>query len=437
MSNISSVKIGLAGFGNVGAGVYKNLQKNAELLSARVGTRIEVGKIAVRDVAKARAIDVPTAMITGDWRELIADPALPIIVELIGGTTEAYDLIKSAILAGKTVITGNKALLAERGMELVELAEEKNVPLYFEAAVAGGIPIIKAVREALIGNQIQAIYGIINGTSNYMLTNMAEHGLSYAEALAAAQAAGYAEADPALDVNGWDAGHKALVLAWLSYGSWIRPSDIHVEGIENLAPIDLNFARSMGYAIKLVAIVRLDASNRVEVRVQPSLLSRQHILANVNGVFNAVAVYGDIVGETLFYGSGAGQDATSSSVISDLADAVDNLLNEAGTNSGFVPTGKYGDCLPVAETISSYYLRLRVLDVPGVVAQVATALSEHGIGISSIIQPESESGGEADLMIMLHAAAFGKMQAASQKIAQLSCVKTPPVLIRVESLPSK
>ena len=437
MSAISPVKIGLAGLGNVGAGVYKNLLKNADLLTARVGTKIEVGRIAVRDSAKSRELNVPLGLITSDWRELIADPTLPIIVELIGGTTDAYELIKGAILAGKTVITGNKALLAERGMELVELAEAKNVPLYFEAAVAGGIPIIKAVREALIGNQIQAIYGIINGTTNYILTRMSAAGLSYPEALLEAQAAGYAEADPTLDVNGWDAGHKALVLAWLSYGSWIRPSDIFVEGIENIAPIDLTFARNMGYAIKLVAIVRLDASHRVEVRVQPSLLSQQHILANVNGVFNAVAVYGDIVGETLFYGSGAGQDATSSSVISDLADAVDNLLNEAGTNSGFVPTGKYGDCLPVEETISSYYLRLRVLDVPGVVAQVATALSEQGIGISSIIQPATEGSSEADLMIMLHAAKFGKMKAASEQIAKLACVKKRPVLIRVESLPSK
>ena len=437
MSEIKTVNIGLAGLGNVGAGVYKNLLKNADLLTGRVGSKIQVGKIAVRNLDKTRDVDVPAELITGDWRELIADPSLPIIVELIGGTTEAYDLVKAAILAGKTVITGNKALLAERGMELVELAEAKNVPLYFEAAVAGGIPIIKAVREALIGNQIQAIYGIINGTTNYILTRMSDAGLSYEVALGEAQAAGYAEADPTLDVNGWDAGHKALVLAWISYGRWIRPSDIYVEGIEKIAPIDLNFARSMGYQIKLVAIVRLDTSNRVEVRVQPSLLPRHHILANVNGVFNAVAVYGDIVGETLFYGSGAGQDATSSSVISDLADAADNLINEAGTNGGFIPTGRYGDCLPVNETISSYYLRLRVADVPGVVAKVAGALSDHGIGISSIVQPETEGTAEADLMLMLHAAPYGKMKQASDQIAQLSCVKSTPVLIRVETLPGK
>jgi homoserine dehydrogenase len=436
MSDRKSVKIGLAGLGNVGAGVYKNLLKNADLLTGRVGTRIEVGKIALRDVNKARGIDVPADLITTDWRELVNDPELPIIVELIGGTTEAYDLIKAAILARKTVITGNKALLAQHGMELVELAEAQNVPLYFEAAVAGGIPIIKAVREALIGNQIEAIYGIINGTTNYILTRMSDAGLDYQTALAEAQAAGYAEADPTLDVNGWDAGHKALVLAWLSYGRWLRPEQISVTGIEAIAPIDLEFARSMGYQIKLVAIIRLDPSNRVEVRVQPSLLPRTHILAHVNGVFNAVAVYGDVVGETLFYGSGAGQDATSSSVISDLADAADNLLNDAGTNNGFIPTGRYGDCLPVEDTVSSYYLRLRVSDVPGVVAQLATVLAEHGIGISSMVQPQSQGSAETNLMLMLHAAPFGKMTSACTQLAALACVKEAPVLLRVETLPS-
>lgn len=437
MSDPRTVYFGLAGLGNVGAGVYKNLLKNADLLTGRVGCRIAVGKIAIRDMAKARAQVADDVEITTDWRELISDDRLPIIVELMGGTTDAYDLVKSAILAGKTVVTGNKALLAQHGHELVSLAEKNNVPLYFEAAVAGGIPIIKAVREALIGNQIQSIYGIINGTTNYILTRMSEAGLSYKDALAEAQEAGYAEADPTLDVNGWDAGHKAIILAWLSYGRWIAQEEICVEGIEKIAPVDLAFAKSMGYQIKLVAIVRLGSNNRVEVRVQPSLLPRHHILANVNGVFNAVAVYGDIVGETLFYGSGAGQDATSSSVISDLADAADNLMNEAGTNEGFIPTGRYGHCLPVDETVSSYYLRLHVEDVPGVVAQVAGVLSSHGVGISSMVQPESEGSPETDLMLMLHAAPFGKMKTAKDEIGKLGCVVGEPVLMRVETLPGK
>ncbi|MBP7951021.1 MAG: homoserine dehydrogenase [Verrucomicrobiales bacterium] len=438
MSNANGdkvVRVGLAGLGNVGAGVYKNLLKNADLLWDRVRVNIQVARIAVKNPDKSRDVDVPAELLTGDWRELVADPGLPIIVELIGGTTDAYDLVKAAILAGKTVVTGNKALLAEHGFELVELAAVHNVPLYFEAAVAGGIPIIKAVREALIGNHIRAIYGIINGTTNFILTRMSDAGLSYEQALAEAQQAGYAEADPTLDVNGWDAGHKAIILAWLSYGHWVRPDEICVEGIEKITPADLKFARSMGCHIKLLAVIRLDASNRVEVRVQPSLVPRHHILAHVNGVFNAVAVYGDIVGETLFYGSGAGQDATSSSVISDLADAAENRMTEAGAN-GFVPHGRYGHCQPVNDTVSSYYLRLRVEDVPGVIAKVAAVLASHRIGISSIVQPEVEATREADLMLMLHEAPFGDMKQARDEIGALSCVLDAPVLMRVESLPS-
>lgn len=429
--------IGLAGLGNVGAGVYKNLQRNGALLAARAGVHIVVKKIAVRDRAKHVAAGVPADLLTTDWRDLIADPQIRIVVELIGGIPEAYELVKSAILAGKTVVTGNKALLAEHGHELVNLAEEHDVPLYFEAAVAGGIPIIKAVREALIGNHIQAIYGIINGTTNYILTRMANAGLDYATALGEAQQLGYAEADPTLDVNGWDAGHKAIILAWLSYDRWVRPSEIHVEGIEKLTQQDLQFARTMGYAIKLLAVIRLDSAHDIEVRVQPCLIPASNILAHISGVMNAVAVYGDIVGETLFYGSGAGQDATSSSVISDLADAADNLLNEAGSNHGFVPVGSYGNCLPVNSTESSYYLRLRVKDVPGVIASISRILADRGIGIMSVQQPEVESGGDADLMMMLHKAPFGTMQAAKLDIAALPVVVSEPVMLRVESLGGK
>ena len=433
---LTTVKYGLAGLGNVGMGVYKNLLKNGSLVAARTGVTLEVKRIAVRDMARHQAAGVPEALLTTDWRELVADPEIKVIVELIGGTTEAYELVKTAISAGKAVVTGNKALLAEHGLELVHMAEEADVPLYFEAAVAGGIPIIKAVREALIGNNILAIYGILNGTTNYILSRMADAGLSYQAALAEAQAAGYAEADPYLDVSGWDAGHKAIVLAWLSYGHWVKPSDIYVEGISHITQADLVFARSMGYAIRLLGVVRLNGT-RIEVRVQPCLVHRRAILANINGVMNAVAVYGDIVGETLFYGSGAGQDATSSSVISDLADAADNLINEAGKNTGFVPRGQYGESLPVEETVSGYYLRLHVQDQPGVVASIAGVLAAENIGILSIQQPEVAAGGDADIMLMLHRAPFGRMRKAVAAIAALDCIKGQPVLLRVEALPGQ
>ena len=436
-SEPKTVFVGLAGLGNVGAGVYKNLLKNGDLLTDRTGVRIQVKRIAVRSPEKHTGLQIPEGMLTTDWRDLVADPAIPVIVELIGGVTEAYDLVKAAITARKTVVTGNKALLATHGFELIALAEQENVPLYFEAAVAGGIPIIKAVREALIGNHIQAIYGIINGTTNYILTRMSDAGLSYEQALGEAQALGYAEADPTLDVNGWDAGHKAIILAWLSYGDWVKPEQVHVEGVTHLTQADLKFARSMGYAVKLLSVIRLDATNHIEIRVQPCLIPQSNIMANVHGVMNAVAVYGDIVGETLFYGSGAGQNATSSSVISDLADAVDNYTNEAGTNNGFVPQGHYGSCLPVDETISRYYLRLRVDDRPGVVASISKIIAEHGIGILSLQQPEVDPGAEADLMLMLHQATFGQMKQAVAAIAALECVLTPPVLLRVESLKAR
>ena len=436
-SEPKTVFVGLAGLGNVGAGVYKNLIKNGDLLTDRTGVRIQVKRIAIRSPEKYAGLAIPEGMLTTDWRVLVNDPEIPVIVELIGGVTEAYDLVKTAILARKTVVTGNKALLALHGYELVALAEAEDVPLYFEAAVAGGIPIIKAVREALIGNHIQAIYGIINGTTNYILTRMSEAGLSYEDALGEAQTLGYAESDPTLDVNGWDAGHKAIILAWLSYGDWVKPDQVHVEGITHLTQTDLKFARSMGYVIKLLGVIRLDATNRIEVRVQPCLIPQSHIMANIHGVMNAVAVYGDIVGETLFYGSGAGQNATSSSVISDLADAVDNLANEAGTNNGFVPQGHYGSCLPVDETVSRYYLRLSVDDRPGVIASLSKIIADHGIGILSLQQPEVDPGADADLMLMLHQATFGKMKQATAAIAALECVLSPPVLLRVESLKAR
>ena len=365
------------------------------------------------------------------------------VYALIGSTDEVTPenrgvVGNSGFIVGDSgvILIGTGSSFAH-GRELIALAEQEDVPLYFEAAVAGGIPIIKAVREALIGNHIQAIYGIINGTTNYILTRMSDAGLSYEDALGEAQALGYAESDPTLDVNGWDAGHKAIILAWLSYGDWVKPEQVYVEGVTHLTQTDLKFARSMGYAVKLLGVIRLDATNRIEVRVQPCLIPQTNIMANVHGVMNAVAVYGDIVGETLFYGSGAGQNATSSSVISDLADAVDNLTNEAGDNNGFVPQGHYGACLPVDETVSRYYLRLRVDDRPGVIASISKIIADHGIGILSLQQPEVDPGADADLMLMLHQATFGKMKQAVAAIAGLECVLAPPVLLRVESLKAR
>ncbi|MCF6311892.1 MAG: homoserine dehydrogenase [Verrucomicrobiales bacterium] len=434
-TNNSSLKIGLAGFGNVGAGVYKNLLKNGELLQQRTGKKLEIHRIVVRDLDKKREIDLPNERVSTDLNDLITDEELDIVVELIGGTDLAFDLVKSALEKGKSVVTGNKALLAEHGKELFAIADRENTPIYFEAAVAGGIPIIKTVQESLVGNNIESMAGIINGTSNYILGRMSDAGLGYEEALAEAQQLGYAESDPALDVNGWDAAHKAIILASLSYGSWVRSEDIFVEGIEKISLADIRVARDLGYVIKLLAIIQLDAdSGNIEVRVQPSLIPKTHILASVDGVFNAIFVRGDIVGETLFYGSGAGQDPTSSSVISDLADAAAHLNGAAASRTGFVPHGLYGQPLPVDDSVSQYYLRLSVADQPGVMARISSILGEHQIGISSMIQPEEHDDGLASIFLMLYFAPFGTMKKAVAQIAKLDCIQGEPILMRVESL---
>ncbi len=428
------LRIGLAGLGNVGAGVYKNLLKNRSLLQERTGRAMEIRKVAVRNPSKPRTVAVPDELLTANLDDLIEDGEIDIIVELIGGIDQAFTLVKSALERKKIVVTGNKALLAEHGKELFALAEKQKTPIYFEAAVAGGIPIIKTVQESLVGNRIDSMIGIINGTSNYILTRMAEEGLDYPEALKEAQDLGYAEADPALDVNGWDAAHKAIILASLSYGFWLRAEDIYVEGIQDVSLVDILFADSLGYTIKLLAVIRLDESGGIEVRVQPSLISNGHILASVNGVFNAILVNGDVVGETLFYGSGAGQDPTSSSVISDLADAAARLGDCGGRRTGFVPHGLYGQPVAIDDTVSEYYLRLQVADNPGVLAQIATVLGNLDIGISSMIQPEEHEEGIAPIVLMLHYATFGRMKEALRQIADLDCVRAQPVLMRVESL---
>ncbi|MGY8642517.1 MAG: homoserine dehydrogenase [Verrucomicrobiales bacterium] len=432
-TDLPPLQIGLAGFGNVGAGVFKNLEKNRDLLRERTGRDIVVRKIVVRDLSKSRELALPEGIVSTDLDDLIDDDEIEIVVELIGGTDRAFELVKAALAKKKVVVTGNKALLAAHGKELFALAEQQQTPIYFEAAVAGGIPIIKTVQESLVGNHIESVTGIINGTCNYILTRMSEAGLGYEEALGEAKDLGYAEADPTLDVNGWDAAHKAIILASLSYGCWLPEDEIYVEGIEKVSGKDTQFADDLGYAVKLLGIIQLHpGSGSIEVRVQPSLISKDHILASVKGVFNAILVTGDVVGETLFYGSGAGQDPTSSAVISDLADAATRVVG-GNSRTGFVPHGLYGKPMPVEETVSKYYLRLEVEDRPGVLAQISTLLGENDIGILSMIQPEgNESEGAAPIVLMLHYAPFGVVRDTIARIAALDCVREEPMWMRVE-----
>jgi homoserine dehydrogenase len=426
------IGIGLAGFGTVGAGVYKNLAANGNLLAQRLGAHFEVRRIAVRDLKKPRTVAAPAELFTANADDLISDPSIRIVVELMGGIETPLAFVKKAIRAGKSVVTGNKALLAEHGQEIFHWAREHKVPIFYEAAVAGGIPIIKVVRESFAGNRFESIHGILNGTSNYILTRMTDTGMDFAPALAEAQQLGYAEADPSLDINGWDAAHKAIILASLAYGFWLDPASLYVSGIDQLTASDIRFAGELGYRIKLLATIKAGAGNAIEVRVCPTLIPRNHVLASVNGVFNAIAVRGDIVGETLFYGRGAGQDPTSSSVLADLAEASFGLQSSRFCY-GFTSHDLYGKCQPVEQAISKYYLRLSVDDRPGVLAQIAGALGDAGIGILSVIQPETHSEGSAVLVLMIHDATFGAMRAAVARIAALACVKDTPALLHVES----
>lgn len=430
-----TIQIGLAGLGNVGAGVFKNLQQNGDLIRQRTGADIQVKRVIVRDLSRVREVVVPAEMVSTQWQDLIQDEEIQVVVELIGGTTTAYELVCAALRAKKIVVTGNKALLAERGKELFALAEQCGVPIYFEAAVAGGIPIIQVLQEGLVGNRILSIHGIINGTCNYILTRMSQAGLSYEDALKEAQEKGYAEADPTLDVSGWDAAHKAIILASLSYGFWIPASRVHVEGVDKIDIADFKFAKRLGYTIKLLSVIRADEQGLVEVRTQPTLVPLSHVLASVSGSFNAVLVNGDIVGETLFYGRGAGQDPTSSSVISDLCEAA-AVLVYGPRHSGFVPHGLYGKSKPIEDTVSHYYLRLTVDDIPGVLSQVSTVLGERNIGISSMIQTEDleDTSGSTSLVLMIHDARLGDILQALDAITALSCVRDRPSWMRVETL---
>ncbi|HEY5743652.1 MAG TPA: homoserine dehydrogenase [Terrimicrobiaceae bacterium] len=427
-----SIGVGLAGFGTVGAGVYKNLITNGNLLAQRFGARFEVLRIAVRDLRKPRMIEAPAELFTDNADDLIADSKVQIVIELMGGIETPLAFVKKAIKAGKTVITANKALLAEHGQEIFHLALECRVPVFYEAAVAGGIPIIKVVRESFVGNRFESIHGILNGTSNYILSRMTDTAMDFEPALAEAKQLGYAEADPTLDINGWDAAHKAIILASLAYGFWLDPAQIFVEGIDQLTATDIRYAKELGYRIKLLATIRAAADNAIEVRVCPTLVPETHVLASVNGVFNAIAVHGDIVGETLFYGRGAGQDPTSSSVLSDLVEASIGLASSR-TSYGFTSHDLYGKCQPLEQAMAKYYLRLSVEDRPGVLANIAGALGEADIGILSVIQPESHSEGTAQLVLMIHDAPYGAMRSATAKIGSFACVKAAPVLLHVET----
>jgi homoserine dehydrogenase len=445
-SVMQSINFGMIGGGTVGSGVCHHLQRNGPLLAARLGVQVNLRRVAVKALEEPRPYPIPRDLLTTDWEQVVHDPQVQVVIELVGGTGLAREIILSALRLGKPVITANKALLSKHGQELFAAAREHGANLYYEASVAGGIPIIKVIREAFAGNHFPAIYGIVNGTCNYILTRMKREGADFATVLADAQQQGYAETPPDLDIDGWDSAHKLHLLASLAHGFWINANEMHVEGIRAVSQADIRFADQLGYTIKLLGCVkqvdrRQPASRgrkspggpQVQVSVYPALIPKGHVLASVNDVFNAVFVRGDVVGDTLFYGRGAGKDATASAVLSDIADAALDLAHGSpGRVPAFVAHECGGAVVPLDQVASRYYVRLGVVDKPGVFAKISGILAQSGIGISSIIQPEGNEGDIVPVILMIHDAPNAAMRKALGKITRLPAVKTAPVMIRVE-----
>jgi homoserine dehydrogenase len=431
---MQQVNLGIIGGGTVGSGVFLHLQRNGALMASRLGVKINLVRVAVKAYEEPqRKVEIPRSYLTLDWQSVVNDPQIQVVAELAGGTTVAREMILSALKLGKPVVTANKALLSAHGEELFQAAERSGANLYYEASVAGGIPIIKSLREGFVGNRFTHIYGIVNGTCNYILTRMKQEAAEFADVLKDAQRLGYAEAEPSLDIDGLDSMHKIGILASLAHGFWVHPKQIHVEGIRGITGTDIHFAGQLGYTIKLLGVIKR-IGNRVQVGVYPTLVPNSHVLASVGGVFNAVFVRGDVVGDTLFYGRGAGQDATASAVLSDLADAALDL--KFGTKNRippFVPHEQEGVVLPLDEAVCRYYLRLSVIDKPGTLARIATILGQANIGISSVIQPEGHVGESVPLILMIHDAPNAAVRTALEKIRELEVVKAAPVMLRVEN----
>ncbi len=440
---MQTVRIGIAGFGTVGSAVFRHLQREAGLLFERCGVRLVVTAVAVRNPRRARCVPLPRSLLVGNPAQIAASDRTDIVVELMGGCTTARELILSALRHGKPVVTANKALLAEHGRRIFDESNRRGVPIFFEASVAGGIPIIKSLREGLVANRFRLIYGIVNGTCNYILTRMSQEGAAFDDMLKQAQALGYAEADPSFDIDGVDAAHKATVLASLAYGGCVDFRQVHVEGIRHVSGADVEFAHQLGYEIKLLAIIRsLDAS-RVEVRVHPTLIPKANRLASIGGVTNALVVRGDVVGDIEFSGPGAGGDATASAVLGDIVQAAAHLARSRETRACCDPStatpwlcARGPRVVDIASVVSRFYLRLSVADRPGVMAQITSILGKARIGISSIIQPEGHQGKAVPLIFMIHDARHDAMFQAMERIRRLGCVKARPVMFRVETFES-
>jgi homoserine dehydrogenase len=431
-------QVGLLGAGVVGGGTFAVLQRNQEEIRRRAGREIRISHVADVDLARARRVAGDAAEVGNDARALIARPEIDAVIELIGGTTIARELVLEAIAAGKHVVTANKALLAVHGTEIFAAARENGVVVAFEAAVAGGIPIIKALREGLTANRIEWIAGIINGTTNFILSEMREKRIDFQAALADAQRLGYAEADPTFDITGIDAAHKATIVSAIAFGVPVQFAKAYVEGIGELQAADITYAEQLGYRIKLLAITkRRDVG--IELRVHPTLVPARRLIANVEGAMNAVMVQGDAVGTTLYYGKGAGAEPTASAVIADLVDIARLATADPDhrvPHLAFQPAAMQDlGVLPIDAVVTAFYLRLQVADETGVLARITGILAEHGISIDALLQrPNAAGAARTDVIILTHDTVEGKMSAAIAEMQALPTVLAPIVRIRKEEL---
>ncbi len=432
------VRVGLIGWGTIGTGVVKLLQQNAAGLRERLGVPLRLAAIADIDLERDRGVRVDRQLLTRDARKILADPGIDVVVELIGGYEPARQFVLQAIAAGKSVVTANKALLAMHGAEIFRAAERAGVDVAFEASVGGGIPIIRTLKEALAGDRNRAVYGIVNGTCNYILTTMAERGAEFPEVLRLAQEQGLAEANPSFDIDGIDSAHKLALLIQLAFGARVRCDEIPVEGIRHITAMDIAFAREFGYAIKLLAIAKAGGDG-IEARVHPTMVPAGHLLADVGGAFNAIVVHGSALGPTMYIGQGAGMMPTATAVVADILEVARRRLS--GARSQVPPLG-----LPfarlrslriksLAELVSHYYLRFMVADRPGVLAQIAGILGRNGISIASVLQKERERSGPVPVVIRTHEARERDLRRALRAIEQLRVVKEKPAVIRIEDQP--
>lgn len=432
-----TISVGLLGLGNVGSGVVKLLADNAEAIRHRLGgASVAIRRVAVREADKPRLVDVPAALITTDVNAVLADPEIELIVELIGGEEPARAYLLEAIARGKHIVTANKALLAAHGEEIFAAAEQRGVDVYYEASVGGGVPIIRALREGLASDRVDELVGIVNGTSNFLLTTMTEEGRPFDEVLREAQEKGYAEADPTLDVDGWDAAHKLCVLVPLCFGTRIRVEQVLVEGLRGIEPIDFKYAERFGYVIKPLVIAK-DHGDSVEARVHPTLIPRRFMLASVNGVYNAVYVSSYALGNSMYYGRGAGMMPTAVAVVSDVIEVSRNLLASSAGGTPMRASRRRGDMKErrirdPGELESRYYLRFGVVDKPGVLAQLAGMLGEHEISISEVVQEGTrQEGRPVTVVVTTHRAREKNVQGALGIIDRLPTVREKTRLLRI------